>query len=290
MNSLQIKYFLALCRSMNFTKTAEELFVSQPAVSKQIAALENEIGVRLFTREYRSLKLTPEGEIFRELFSEMQHLYMAAHNKALQTKNQKDWLLRIGIFYSWDISCFNLGADKMNESKDRPDLIIESNSSMLLKEELSVNKLDLLIVPLNSFVSSEELFIISLGTISSRLFFSRSHALADRKNLAVSDFKDEIFYISNESPDRHIEIIVNACRHEGFVPKIFTCPNHESIITSIQTGKGVCVYDTISKLKNDSSYRYIEMDSTVIEIGIVGKKDNKNPLITNFIDQISLSV
>lgn len=293
MNSLQIKYFLALCRNMNFTKTANELFVSQPGVSKQIAALENELGILLFRREYRNLKLTPEGEIFYKAFSEIHRVYQEAYNKALQMKEQKEWLLKIGIFYSWDLSCFNHASVKLDENKKLPDLIIESNTSKILKEKLSVNALDLLIVPINIFTSSDELFVVKLGTINSRLFFSRNHALADRENLSIIDFKDEVFYISNETPGKHIEIINSICRRAGFTPRIFTCPNHESVITSIQSGKGVCVYDIITKLKNDSSYKYIDLvntDSDRTAIGIVGKRDNRNPLIKSFIDQIKLSI
>ena len=61
MNDLQIDYFMAVATNSSFTKTSEELFVSQPAISKQIALLERELGVKLFIRNNRRTELTEAG-------------------------------------------------------------------------------------------------------------------------------------------------------------------------------------------------------------------------------------
>ena len=60
----QIKYFQAVVRCKNFTKAAEECYISQSAISQQIQALEKDLGVTLLHREGRKFKLTPAGEFF----------------------------------------------------------------------------------------------------------------------------------------------------------------------------------------------------------------------------------
>lgn len=60
----QIKYFQAVVRCRSFTEAAEECFISQPAISQQIQALEHELGVKLLNRENRKVSLTPAGEYF----------------------------------------------------------------------------------------------------------------------------------------------------------------------------------------------------------------------------------
>ena len=60
----QIKYFQAVVRYQSFTKAADECFISQSAISQQIQALENELGVKLLHRERRKFSLTQAGEFF----------------------------------------------------------------------------------------------------------------------------------------------------------------------------------------------------------------------------------
>lgn len=61
-----LRYFLAVCEDMNFTKAAERLMMAQPPLSRQIKDLEEELGAPLFIREHHLLKLTDEGVMFRQ--------------------------------------------------------------------------------------------------------------------------------------------------------------------------------------------------------------------------------
>lgn len=64
MNSRQLQYVLMLSEARSFSQVADELDISQPALSKQIISLENELGVKLFDRNTSPLTLTPAGEFF----------------------------------------------------------------------------------------------------------------------------------------------------------------------------------------------------------------------------------
>lgn len=65
-----LKGFEAAARHLSFTRAAEELFLTQSAISRQIQTLEAQLGVRLFRREARRISLTPEGEMLRRVASE----------------------------------------------------------------------------------------------------------------------------------------------------------------------------------------------------------------------------
>src|ERR1700759_3217135 len=62
----QIKNFLILCDTLNFRKAAEQINIVQPALSRQIQLLENEMGVLLFSRTKRSVELTEAGVYFQK--------------------------------------------------------------------------------------------------------------------------------------------------------------------------------------------------------------------------------
>ena len=84
MNSMQIRCFLNAAQCLNFTFAASKLYVTQSTLSKNIAALEQELGVQLFIRDYRNTQLTPGGEILYRGLSEaaeqIGRLTQAAHS------------------------------------------------------------------------------------------------------------------------------------------------------------------------------------------------------------------
>lgn len=71
-----VHYFLVVAREQNMTRAAAQLHISQPTLSSQIASLESQLGIKLFTRTNKSTLLTEDGILFRSRASElMEHMY-----------------------------------------------------------------------------------------------------------------------------------------------------------------------------------------------------------------------
>ena len=81
-----LRYFLAVAQKRNITKAAQELLISQPTLSKQLADLEDELGVQLFIRGHRQITLTDEGEYLQTRAREITQL---AERTALNIKGQE---------------------------------------------------------------------------------------------------------------------------------------------------------------------------------------------------------
>lgn len=64
MNMIQMKYFITAAKCLNFTKAADKLFITQPALSRQIASMEAELNMQLFIRNNRSVRLTRQQWCF----------------------------------------------------------------------------------------------------------------------------------------------------------------------------------------------------------------------------------
>ena len=80
MNISQLECFVSLASTLNFVKTADQLGLTQPAVTKQLKAIEAELGTTLFQRTSRSVALTPVGEQFLSEASEMLNIYYRTKN------------------------------------------------------------------------------------------------------------------------------------------------------------------------------------------------------------------
>lgn len=95
MNTTQLECFMAVANFLNFSRAAESLRLTQPAVSHQISALEDEMGVRLFHRTSKSVRLTQEGYLFTQYAGEI--LKLSNLSKARLREAQQAQPLHLGI-------------------------------------------------------------------------------------------------------------------------------------------------------------------------------------------------
>lgn len=93
--------FVTLAETLNFSKTAEMSFVTQPALSRHIAVLEEEMGTKLFARTTRSVALTPAGKAVYEEFRQMLQSFHAAREAADYLSTGKTGILKISSPYYW---------------------------------------------------------------------------------------------------------------------------------------------------------------------------------------------
>lgn len=95
MNTTQLECFLAVANHLNFSRAAEQLQITQPAVSHQIKTLEDELGVKLFIRTSKSVRLTQEGHLYVQYADDI--LKLAGLSKARLKECQTAQPMRLGI-------------------------------------------------------------------------------------------------------------------------------------------------------------------------------------------------
>lgn len=91
---LMIKY---LSQNKNITKTAKSMFISQPAITKRLFQLEQDLGIEIAIRNRNMFEFTPEGLLLVEYSNDMLLKYEQLQNKLLQQKNQVAGILRIAV-------------------------------------------------------------------------------------------------------------------------------------------------------------------------------------------------
>lgn len=95
LTDFRLKVFHTVAQLRNFTKAARELNISQPAVSQNIAELEQQIGDTLVDRKHHGISLTPKGEILFEYAEKILHLYESLNSELIPTNTPRIEELRI---------------------------------------------------------------------------------------------------------------------------------------------------------------------------------------------------
>jgi DNA-binding transcriptional LysR family regulator len=98
-----LRYFLAVAQTQNMTRAAQELHVTQPTLSKQIKALEQELGQKLFIRHSFSIELTEEGRLLRERAADLVALADKVEDEFASLRDIQGGDIRFGLAESWQV-------------------------------------------------------------------------------------------------------------------------------------------------------------------------------------------
>jgi DNA-binding transcriptional LysR family regulator len=179
----QIRSFLSIAGTLHFGRTAEMIHLSQPALSLQIRALEDEIGVRLFERNRRKTVLTAAGVAFREDATEaLLRLDQAVH-KAKLAANGKLGILRIGFISTAGNELVPTIVRKFRERNAEVEFSLRNILTTDQIQMLEAGSLDIgfLRLPIGAHSGLE---VVTVHREPFVLVVPASHKLASRKRVA----------------------------------------------------------------------------------------------------------
>ncbi len=195
MNNKQLKYAIELSKSLNFSQVASKLGISQPALSKQIIALEKELGVTLFDRKKSPLELTAAGEHFfseaQDLLYREEQLYRSMEDFNKGTKGR----LVIGISPFRSLYLLPEAIRKFKEKYPGVKIVLKEEGSALLRTNACEGKYDLAIVNLPVDESVLDVITLEQDTLVLAVPKKMRNLLGDfsGERLSQIDFK----YLSN---------------------------------------------------------------------------------------------
>lgn len=212
MQLIQLKYFCTVARFNNMRRAADELWISQSALSKSITSLEEELGVRLFDRIGRNIQLNEAGKKYYEKVSEM-IINFDEINKEVKdlydiSLNSVTLLMSSSNFISaWIWKEFN---------KQYPNINLFVNSSYsVTTNDIMQNDFHIFATPFDEDNGEkiklfEEELMIAMG---------KNHPLANVKSIELRDLKNYLF--QSLPPNENLrKNLINYCNKAGFQPKI----------------------------------------------------------------------
>lgn len=244
MNTLQIKYFLSLAQKLNFSEVAQEFYISQSAVSKQIAALEAELGFPLFHRSTHRVALTAYGERMEHFFRDSAREFAVVHRDILTMAEKQKNSLRIGIQESLEIEHMTsiLKAFSVRHSECSISFAFHVNAELL--SLLDSGEIDIGIM---LFAGSELHPGLSYRTLTSsrRVFLiSAHHPLAQRDTLSPEDLDGQVFFVPPQTEGKELISFTPIIDYYALKPKAtISMPNMESALFSAEVEQAVILAD-----------------------------------------------
>ncbi|AMS08241.1 transcriptional regulator [Limosilactobacillus oris] len=196
-----LRYFLAVAQKRNITKAAQELLISQPTLSKQLADLEDELGVQLFIRGHRQITLTDEGEYLQTRAREITQL---AEQTALNIKGQEVISGTISIGAGESIAMERIMRVLSEIIKDYSDVKVRliSGNADEMETALQHGSIDFAVLMANRSLDNYHHLQIPESD-RWRLVMRKDDSLANKAEISPEDLADLPLLMSEQAIEEH---------------------------------------------------------------------------------------
>ena len=241
----QIKYFIEVAKREHVTEAANALHVAQSAVSRQIFNLEEELGVDLFIREGRTVRLTRIGKIFKEHMEKAINVIDDAKQEVEEYLDPNKGTLQIG--FSASLASYILPTAILYFRKQYPNVkfILNQGSHKELMDAVAKGEINIALVgPLpteHDKIKSTVLFTEDIVAL-----LSANHPLSNRSSLKLTELRDDSFVLFPEGFVLR-DLIMEGCLQRGFQPNVsFEGKDLDAIKGLVSAGLGVTLLPEVT--------------------------------------------
>ncbi|MEO9275950.1 LysR substrate-binding domain-containing protein [Marinomonas sp. 5E14-1] len=288
MDVKSLKSFVAVATLKSFSAAARELHTVQPAISRHIAALEEELGTSLFIRNTRDVQITAAG---LQLLSDGKALLKQFDDAKSRTqKAAKGELghLRIGYLPSACLTLIPYLVKRFHAEFPHVDI---SLYEMTVAEQLIAFKNDDIDVGVSRPLPADNM----AGLNSASLYrdhlcvvVPQEHAMAEQGEIKLSDLQEEnIILFHREEAVGLFDTIIHLCQANGFSPNLSAQPKHmQTLLTMVASGLGVAIapYCVAKLYTKGCCFIRIERDDTDIWTHIHYQEKGLTPTANAFVE------
>jgi DNA-binding transcriptional LysR family regulator len=260
MDTQTLQNFIKLADTLHFTKASEELFIAQPALSRQIKQLEQSIGADLFKRDKRNVRLTNAGIYFKRAAQEaIDHLnYAIVRAKQIHTGGAGE--IKIGYTHSIVQTILPKIVQEIHTAFPEVKTILREMNNTDQYRDLAERRLDIgfatnIIAPENirSKIFFEDVFVIVLP---------EKHLLLKKKSRDLSAFSKEPFILPHRvDGSDYVHVVESICRDAGFFPNVV---HHTASVSSalrlVEAGLGITIEPKRSLSGQNLAIKFIELN------------------------------
>lgn len=237
----QLRYFVSVARELNFTKAASRLRVAQPALSRQVRQLEDELGVALLKRGSRGVQLTEAGALFLDEAAAL----IAQSENAVHRIRSDDHARqgRINVGYVWGLFHTLVPQWMARFRRQNPGVAVNllDLTAIQQAEALEQRKLDLGFIGFSFEADSARLSKRRIGKCALMAALPEQHPAAGRRKVTLNHLSNEFFIvISDQTYPGAAHLLKTACAKAGFRPRILqTAERGYTILGMVAASCGV---------------------------------------------------
>jgi DNA-binding transcriptional LysR family regulator len=282
MNLQQIKYFLALADELHFWRTSEKIFITQSALSRHIKSIEGELGLELFERDKRNVKLTKAGEFLRDEYSRILTDFESVTRHAKQIAAGEMGTIRVGHPASIAFSVlpeFLRGLAQKHPGVAAQMIEVEAtdvaNALLTHRIDLAFNR---------ELGRSNELAARLLMTENFALVVPASHSLSQKVRVDLRELEDEKFVLpSLDGKSEHVAQLNAIFREAGFSPQVrFESDFGATLLGLVAKGLGISLMPISYSHYLSEEVRFIKIPPTS-NLYAIWRSNDKNAVLENFL-------
>jgi DNA-binding transcriptional LysR family regulator len=275
-----LRYFAAVVQWKGYREASRHLYVAQPSISQAVSDLESELGIKLFSREGRAARLTPEGEVFYE--EAIKTLAQAARSIATAQRAAKGEIGRLGIGFMGFSSCSFL-PDLLRKYKARhPGVALRLVEDVPHGQDMAFDRGEIDI----GFTRPPAADRSSL--YESRLLFREPLVAAlpkerkvKSKRVRIADLAGERFVVFQRSSSPEVfDTIVRVCNDNGFSPRLHhELNNMNSVLATVEAGEGVAIIPATARSLRADNISFFRLQPDDVRIDFVAAWQKKEPSV-----------
>ena len=263
----QLRYFLAVARTRNFSRAAEQCRVAQPSLSQQIMKLEGELNERLFERTKREVSLTPAGELFCTHAERILDEVELARDKVSEVRGLLRGRVALGALPT--VAPYYLPARLRAFAAKHPgiEVVVHEDTTAHLAQAVLAKEIDVALVSLpveRAGLVAQEFFDEEL-----LVALPEKHALAAKKRLKLDDLECEAFILMKEGHCLAGQAL-QFCQLNGFAPRVsFRSAQIATVLAFVAAGWGVSVVPAMARQSRSKGVCFRRIAGLTRSVGII---------------------
>jgi DNA-binding transcriptional LysR family regulator len=282
-----LRYFTSVVRWKGYREASRHLHIAQPSISEAVSDLESEIGIKLFYRDGRVARLTPEGQVFYE--EAVKTLAQAERSVASAQRAAKGEIGRLGIGFIGFVS-YPFLSDLLRKYKARhPGVTLRLEENVPSGQDLAFDRGEI-DIGLTRPLSADR-----RSSYESRLVVREPLVVAipktrkvKAKRIRISDLAGErIIIFQRASSPEVFDTIIRACNDNGFSPRLHNeLNNMQSVLSTVGAEEGVAIVSaSAANLRADNvSFLRLQPDNVRIDFVAVWRKKEPSIPLKSFLE------